>query len=113
MVKGIGVVMNNHAYWLVEKTMRKLVPAGIPQHIRNTVYDFRLKHAQAPAAKGPKVFTIEDLKFEFIIWLISIPIALAAFIVEIIWVQGIVGLKTALGLYFLLKLIGRRTQIYY
>ena len=100
--------MNNHAYWLLVKTMRKLVPAGIPQFIRNTVYDFRLKYALPPVLKGPKVFTFEDLKFGFVIWLIAISIALTAFIIEIVKFHGVLVTKSIVGLYFLLKFIRRR-----
>lgn len=112
-VKGIGVSMNNHAYWLVKKTMSKLVPAGIPQHIRNTIYDFHLKHAQPPITKSPKVFNIEDLSFGFVVWLIAISIALVAFLLEIVWFHGVVGLMNVFGLYFLLSLIQRRTRKFY
>lgn len=106
-VKGLCVWQNNHAYWLMENTMRKIVPSGIPQHIRNTIFDFRLKFAQPPVTKGPQVFLIEDLKFGFIIWLITISIAVACFIIEITWIYGKIGVKNAVGLYVFLKMLQR------
>ena len=113
IVKSFGVNMNNHAYWLLEKTMRKLVPAGIPQYIRKTVYDFLSKFAQSPTAKGPKVFSFKDLKFGFVIWLIAISIALAVFIIEIVLFYGKVILKSSVGIFFIIKMIRRITQTIY
>lgn len=112
-LKGIAVYQNNHAYWMVEKVMRFLVPSGIPQHIRNTIFDVSFKYSANPikvpsgfinVVTSPKVFSLEDLKFGFIIWLGSITVALTAFVLELIYCYGMICFKNFVGLYYFLIL---------
>lgn len=103
LVKGIGVWRHNHAYWLMEETMRKIVPAGIPQFVRNRVFEFLFKETREENTKIPQVLTVNDLKFGFVTWLITCLIAVIAFVVELIWFYGIKGLRITLGLICFLR----------
>lgn len=113
LVKGIGVWRNNHAYWLMEETMRKIIPAGIPQYVRNNVLGCLFKETRQQKAKIPQVLTVNDLKFGFVTWLITCSIAVGAFLVELIWFYGTKGLTTALGLLCLLKNLRKLTKRIY
>lgn len=114
ILKGIGVYHNNHAYWKLEKVMRNLIPSGIPQHIRKSIFDVRFKYSVDPVkipskllnlVTSPKVFSLEDLSFEFVIWLVSISVAVAVFMIEVAYVFGKKCVINLTGLYFFLKLL--------
>lgn len=109
IVKGIGVYQNNHVYWLMEETMRKIIPAGIPQYIRKFVYNFFVKHAENPKRKIPKVLKLDDLKVGFILWLVACFVSFFVFLLELIWIHG----KSAIGLFFILKFLKRFTRRFY
>lgn len=81
---GFGVFKNNFIYNLFEKTMIPLVESGIPQHFLNRIMKFHLKPPDEEP-ETPKVFTLNDLQFGFIIWIITCLIAISAFFLEILW----------------------------
>lgn len=111
MVKGIAVYQNNHAYWLLEYTMRNLIQAGIPQFVRKSIFDMQYKNDVDSAniahmdIKKQAVFTMEDLQFGFVIWLVSILIAVIAFALELIYFYGKMSLKSVVGLISILKFL--------
>ena len=81
--------------------MRYLIQAGIPQHVRKTV--FEICHKRPQKIKMPKVFSFEDLQFEFVIWLIACSIAVSVFFLELIWYHFKPCLKSAIGIFFILQ----------
>lgn len=79
----VGLVMppNQYLYWLIEETLQKIIPTGIPQHIKN----FHLEVCYPPKdveEVGPQVLTIDDLNYGFVIWIVAIFITLIAFFFE-------------------------------
>ena len=101
LVKGMGVWRNNHAYWLMEDTMRQLIPAGIPQFLRKFVHELFIKPYK-PDVKTPKVFSLEDLKFGFVTWLIACSVAFSVFVIELTWFYGV---KAGFGLYCFYRIL--------
>ena len=85
MAKGVGVAQHSHAYWMMEYTMRNLIPAGIPQYFGRYIYEENFKQAQESKVKVPKVFSFDDLEFQFIIWLITCAVAFSVFVLELLW----------------------------
>lgn len=75
---------HNHAFWLIEDIMQILIPAGIPQWTRKFIYDVLFREFMANEDE-PKVFSVEDLKFGFVIWGAACVISLAAFVGEILY----------------------------
>jgi hypothetical protein len=74
-------------FWFVENTMRRLIPAGIPQYSRKIIYDSFSK-GKGDESGGAQVFSFGDLKFGFIIWAGACLIALVAFVAELIYFYG-------------------------
>lgn len=93
LVKGACVWKNNHFYWLMEYTFRKIIPAGIPQYIKKSIAESYMKQTFDKNVKIPKVFSFKDLEFGFIIWLASCSMAFVVFLMELIWFYGKIGLK--------------------
>ena len=107
ILKGVATYRNNHAYWLIEDTMRILIQAGIPQYVKNYIFEVYFREIQESKEKIPKVFGIDDLDYGFIVWLIACSIAVAGFVVELLWFYLRKGVKNFLGLYCLVRLISR------
>ena len=85
MAKGVGVAQYNHVYWMMENTMRILIQAGIPQYVRKFIYEENFKPSQESKGKVPKVFSLDDLEFQFIIWLITCAVVFSVFVLELLW----------------------------
>lgn len=106
LVKGIGVYQNNHAYWLMEYTMRRLIPAGIPQHNRKSIFDVKYSYgSDSTDDTQTAVFSLNDLHFCFVVWLVSILITVVTFLLEIIYVYGKMAFKSTIGLFIILKFL--------
>lgn len=88
--------------------MDKLVEAGIPQYFLEYMYQFYFFDRNEP--HGPKVFSIDDLHFGFVVWLVTCSIALAAFLGELTLVAINNGVLRIAELIYL-KLILMRLKI--
>jgi hypothetical protein len=82
---GIGVSRNNFIYSLLEKALTPLVEAGIPQYFLDFMLKFYMKVIEEDPSE-PKVFSVDDLSFGFIVWVLTCGISIAAFILEVSWV---------------------------
>jgi hypothetical protein len=98
LLKGIGLNKHNHAFWLIEDTMRILIPAGIPQWTRKFIYEMLFQKFKEEEDK-PKVFTVEDFQFGFVIWSVACGISLVAFLMEIFYFYG----RSFLGIFAIVK----------
>lgn len=84
--------------------MRKLIPFGIPQYFYHYFLSMEFKPIDAPPEE-PWVFDVEDLKFGFVIWLVSISIAVFGFLMEILWFNLVRGFIWAVGLRGFLRVV--------
>lgn len=64
--------------------MSKLVQSGIPKNFEKQIYENVFK-PRLGEEEEKKVFSIEDLKFGFVIYLVACVGAILAFIGEILW----------------------------
>ena len=75
---------NNFIFRLMDSTMSRIFEAGIPQYQFSYLMDFELKPL-LDEPKGPSIFSISDLEFGFVTWLIACGISIGAFIAELLW----------------------------
>ena len=68
--RGACTYPDNFVFKLVEKTMFRLVEAGILQHHYDFLVNFELKVLTDPEWE-PSIFSLSDLEFGFVTWLIS------------------------------------------
>lgn len=87
-MKGIGTHQYNFIFWFVEDMMRLLIPAGIPQYCKKTIYS-ALENKKFGDSSEPKVFSVDDLAFGFIVWAVACLLATAVFLIEIAWFYSI------------------------
>lgn len=90
---GIGVMKNNFIFHVMEETFSKLVQSGIVQYYEKFISEVVLR-AEINDEKIIKPFGVEDLKFGFVIFLISCNFAIFVFFFEIFWhsIQNFIGL---------------------
>ena len=65
-------------------TMICLIEAGIPQYHLNYLMDFDMMPLPETPSE-PSIFSISDLEFGFVTWLIACGISIGAFIAELLW----------------------------
>jgi hypothetical protein len=107
-IYGVGLFKNNFMIQSTEPVMEILIQAGIPQYFLDYVFEFYFFDREE--LRGPKVFSIDDLRFGFVIWLVTCGIALAAFAGELI-VNGIKKGSNRLAELMYIKLIVMRLNI--
>jgi hypothetical protein len=83
-LKGIGMKKNNYAFYLVEDTMQLLIPSGIPQWTRKFMYDVLFREYMKDEDE-PKVFSLNDFQFGFVIWSVACGISFIGFLMEIFY----------------------------
>ena len=105
-VKGVATFRNAHSYWLIEDTMRILIQAGIPQYIKKFIILFCFKETREVEVKIPKVFSINDLEFGFVVWLVACSVAIAGFLCELMWFYCKEGLRNFVGLCCIVRFLG-------
>ena len=98
-VKGVVTFKNAHSFWLIEDTMRLLIQGGIPQYIKRFIILFCFKESRQIEISEPKVFSVDDLAFGFVVWLVACSIAIAGFLCELMWFYGKNGFTNIVGLY--------------
>ena len=81
-----GLSMNKYSFLqpLFNEVMDRIVTAGIPQHFTNFYDDLLFARFHESQEKLPKILTLHDLAFGFILWMIACGISIAGFIVEIL-----------------------------
>ena len=84
--------------------MNRLVEAGIPQYHFDTLLNFELKPLIDPEWE-PSIFSVSDLEFGFITWLISCAIAVGIFAAELLWRFNLICCKSLSGLFAILQFV--------
>lgn len=94
LLYGVGVMTNNFIYEVTEEVLEILAQAGIPQYLAKYIEEVVLR-APIYEEKEAEVFSVEDLKFSFIILTCSCAISFCVFIMEILifYIRKFIGVK--------------------
>lgn len=101
---GACTTRNNFAFRIIDETMANLTQAGIPQFFFRYLLDFEMRSLEDPPQE-PSVFSVRDLEFGFVTWLIACSFAIVAFIGELIFKRVMTLLYDFIGLFCFLKLL--------
>lgn len=84
---GVGVPRNHFLFHSLERTMQLIIPAGIPQYLWTFHYDtfFKIHKYKKIRKKVPKVLSVDDLSFGFVVWLFVCGIAVTCFLSEMVY----------------------------
>lgn len=102
VASAITFYRNNFMLRLTDEVMQGLITGGIPQNF----YKRTLSPIIPEKQNQPTVLKIEDLKFGFIIWLISCGISILFFSFELLWIfylKLLIEIKNLIGLILVLK----------
>ncbi|XP_070508928.1 uncharacterized protein [Chironomus tepperi] len=75
---------NSFIYDILKEILEKIIPAGIPQYLVEYHMEQVYKKYEPIENNEPKVLTVDDLTFGFVVWLGSCGIAVLGFIYEIL-----------------------------
>lgn len=101
---GACTTHNNYAFSLIDGTMGNLTQAGIPQFLFRYLMEFELRSLEDPPNE-PSVFSVRDLEFGFVTWLIACGIAILAFVGELIWKKITTVFWNHVGMFYFYKLL--------
>lgn len=79
----LGIARNSILYESLNEILEKLGPSGIFQHLIN--YDPSVDYPIFDSAieKPPRILTLDDLSFGFVLWLVACCISIVGFAVEV------------------------------
>jgi hypothetical protein len=82
----MGLVPVDDQMWvaLFKKTMMKIIPTGIPQHISKVFNRADKYKNEKPQESEPFVLSLKDLDFGFLLWIASCTIPISVFVLECI-----------------------------
>jgi hypothetical protein len=110
-VAGLFTSQNSFIFYPINKILEKIIPAGIPQHLYDLHLLMMFKKYEPVLNSGPKVLTVDDLSFGFVLWLGACGISVAGFVFEILMFQMRKVLRTLIGLWGLLKILRWRLKV--
>jgi hypothetical protein len=102
---------NSFIYEILNEILQKTIPFGIPQYLMNFHYLTLFKHYEVSSDKNPKVLTIDDLSFGFVLWLGACGISLIGFLYEWLKFKLRKLVRILIGLWFILAVLRWRLRI--
>ncbi|KAL7011992.1 hypothetical protein ACKWTF_014556 [Chironomus riparius] len=94
---------NSFIHEVLNEVLEKTIPAGIPQHLIEYHTSLIYKKYEPFVDSEPKVLTVNDLAFGFVLWLGSCGIAIFGFVYEILRFKLNKLMKALAGLWMLSK----------
>lgn len=114
--KQVGIVMirNTILFDTLNEVMDKIIPSGIPEHIFNHgLWTFYKKFLPSDD-NDPKVMTLGDLEYGFILWLFACCISSCGFVTEIMIVKlRRILVRPLIGLILFLRILSMRMSVYH
>jgi len=101
---------NSFIYEFLDNLLQKTIPFGIPQHLMSFHYFMLFKYYEVLNVKDPKVLTIDDLSFGFVLWLIACGISVIGFFMELLSFKLRKVLRNFIGLWMLLSILRWRLK---
>lgn len=91
-------------YDILHDVLEKTIPAGIPQYLEKYSIDVLFSKYEPYVDEEPKVLTLNDLGFGFVVWLVACGISMIGYAAEKLTFQLRKPMRTLIGLILFLKL---------
>ena len=98
---GVSMLRNHFLFEATEEVVQRLIPMGIIQHSFELHTWISLRPVIEVEENEPKVLTIDDLEFGFVIYLATCGLSIFGFFCEVF----IFRVKSFLGRFFLVSLV--------
>lgn len=102
---------NSFIYEFLDDFLQKTIPFGIPQYLMSFHYFMLFKHYEVLNVKEPKVLTIDDLSFGFVLWLGACGISLITFLIELFMLKLRRIIRNLIGLWNILAILRWRLKV--
>jgi hypothetical protein len=112
---GLSLYKNNFISYTTIKTLKRLIEAGIPQRSYKFLLVDLLDPQIPPEDKSPKVFSLDDLSFGFIIWLYTCAVAGCVFVAELVFYfffSVVLLAQRLIGLFYFIILLKHHLRIF-
>ena len=93
---GLGMLRNSILYPIFDKVMKMLIPSGIPQYLPEFHENLYFKKYHDSSLNMPRILTVYDLAFGFILWLTACGVSTIGFVAELLSQQIVKGTKILL-----------------
>lgn len=107
---GLRVNKNNFMFQNMDKTMLWIIQGGIPEYFVKFVTETAFWY-RGDDPYEPKVFSLKDLEFGFVTWLVTCAIAIVIFLLEVFCEK----IKTLIGFYLFsshfMRFVGNRVLL--
>ena len=101
---------NSFIYEILNEVLDKTIPTGIPQYLIKYHESVIFKNYEPVLNNSPKVLTLDDLWFGFILWLGACGISTFGFLMEHFRVWVTKHLNNLIGLWMLLKNLSEQSN---
>ncbi|KAL7011987.1 hypothetical protein ACKWTF_014551 [Chironomus riparius] len=103
-------VRNSLIFEILNKLMERIVPAGIPQYL-NKYHESNVYRTFYPIIDiDPKVLTLQNLEYGFVLWIGSCGISAIGFLMEHLWLKGRRVCRSIIGLWMLMSILRIRLR---
>ena len=101
---------NSFIYDILNQVLEKIIPAGIPQYLVKYHESNMYKEYVPIVDNSPRVLTVDDLEYGFVLWLGACGISVVGFLLEFIWFKLRKVLRIMIGLWLFLKVLKMRLR---
>lgn len=106
---GIGLPLKHFLYSAVDETLQKIIPTGIVSHLLDyhkwVLYRDGIDFSDV---SEPKVLTLNDLSFGFVMWLIACGLSACGYLFEIFVFKMRKRLRVVIGIFLFLNVLQQR-----
>ncbi|KAL7024281.1 hypothetical protein ACKWTF_012972 [Chironomus riparius] len=96
---------------LIEDTLQLMIPAGIPQYLYEYHRWLKFGRVHVDRKVGPKVLSIDDLSFGFVLWAVACGLSAIVFCVELFGLWLRFAIDRIIGLFIFSNIFKRRFLI--
>jgi len=97
---------NSFIHDVLDDVLDKTIPAGIPQYLLKYHFDIVFKEFDPGADNEPKVLTLDDLSFGFVLWGFACGIATVSFFFELLKLSIRKIVSVSFGLWIFVRFWG-------
>ena len=115
--KGVGfssflTKRNSFIHEILNEVLEKTIPAGIPQYLLDYHLSLIFKEYEPVIDNEPKVLTVDDLTFGFVLWAVACGFAVVGFIFELLKFSICKSISVSFGLWIFVRIWGWGLKVF-
>lgn len=106
---GIGTFKNNFMSQLIEETLQRMIPAGVPQYLFEHHRWLKFGRIHVETEIGPNVLSMDDLSFGFVLWAAVCGMSVVVFVAECCGPGFKIFIDRLIGAFVIVAIFGRNS----